>query len=73
MSLFLNSDEIETLTGFSTKAKQIEQLRRMGVPFFINGCGRAVVTTAAVEGRKQQAAPAQGWSPAILTGGRKAA
>lgn len=73
MSLFLSQDEVRELTGYTIKAKQIDQLRRMGIPFLVNGAGRPVVTTAAVEGRKQQVPQTQGWSPAILTGGRKAA
>ena len=52
MSHFLNPDEVRELTGFAIKARQIEQLRRMGIAFFVNGCGRPVVTVAAVEDRK---------------------
>lgn len=73
MSLFITQDEVRELTGFSVKQKQIEQLKRMGIPFFVNGCGRPIVTVSAVEGRKQEAPALQGWQPAILTGTRKAA
>jgi hypothetical protein len=73
MSLFITPDEVRELTGFALKAKQIDQLRRMGIPFFVNGCGRPIVTVAAVEGRKQETPTAQGWRPAVLTVDRKAA
>lgn len=72
-SLFLSAEDLHTLTGFSVKAKQIEQLRKMGVPFFVNGCGRPVVAVSVVEGRKQEIQPQQGWKPAVLQGNRKAA
>ncbi|MFZ6747258.1 DUF4224 domain-containing protein [Undibacterium sp. JH2W] len=50
MSMFLNSDEIATLTGRKVKSKQIEALRAMGLPYRVNATGHPVVTTAAVEG-----------------------
>ncbi|MFO1313090.1 MAG: DUF4224 domain-containing protein [Burkholderiales bacterium] len=62
---FLDRDEIALLTGFQRKARQIEQLRRMGVAFFINGCGRPVVTRAAIEGRAE-VAPPRTWSPTVI-------
>jgi len=72
-SLFLSAEDLHTLTGYTVKAKQIEQLRRMGIPFFVNGCGRPVVSVSAVEGRKQEDQPQPGWKPAVLQGNRKAA
>ncbi|OIR11011.1 hypothetical protein GALL_71820 [mine drainage metagenome] len=71
MSLFLSAEELHTLTGFTVKAKQIDQLRRMGIPFFVNGCGRAVVAVSAVEGRKQEEPARPVWKPAVLQGGRQ--
>ena len=70
MSLFLTPEEVRELTGFAVKAKQIEQLRRMGIPFFVNGCGRAVVAVSAIEGRKPEAAAQPGWQPRVLQGNR---
>lgn len=71
--LFLTADELRALTGFALKARQIAQLRTMGIAFRVNGCGRPVVTRAAIEGgapgTQQQAAP-QAWRPAVLQGGR---
>lgn len=70
--LFLSREDVRDLTGYTVKAKQIEQLRRMGIAFFVNGCGRPVVTFSAIEGRKQPETVAA-WKPAILTAGRNAA
>lgn len=71
--LFLTAEELRELTGYAIKARQIEQLRVMGVAFRVNGCGRAVVTRAAVTGAGTESAAAQpqGWRPAVLQGGRQ--
>lgn len=50
MGMFLNLDELAELTGRKLKSKQIEALRRMGVPFRVNAVGRPVVASAAIEG-----------------------
>lgn len=72
--LFLDADELRTLTGYSIKAKQIEQLRTMGVPFRVNGCGRPVVTRVAVEGAGGKAdTSVPEWKPGLLQFDRKAA
>ncbi|WP_423378171.1 DUF4224 domain-containing protein [Burkholderia sp. LMG 32019] len=49
--MFLSPLELAVLTGRKIKSKQVEALRRMGVPFFVNACGRAVVARSAIEGR----------------------
>ena len=66
MNLFLTIQEVRELTGYSSKSKQIAQLRRMGLAFFINAGGRPVVTVTAVEGRKPVPAQTAGWQPAAL-------
>lgn len=66
MSLFLTPAEMRELTGFALKSKQIEQLRRMGIAFLVNGCGRPVVTVVAVEGTKKQETRRDEWRPAVL-------
>lgn len=72
--LFLNPTELRSLTGFSVRLKQIQQLRKMGIPFRINGCGRAVVTRCAVEGGVAFAAPInQSWTPSLLQSTRRVA
>jgi hypothetical protein len=62
MSAFLQADDLALLTGRKVKSKQIEALRRMGIAFFVNACGKPVVTVAAVEGRKE-AIPKKTWEP----------
>jgi hypothetical protein len=64
MAMFLTADELAELTGRKIKSKQIEALRRMGLPFHVNAVGKPVVSAAAVEGRKLPvAAPATTWQP----------
>ena len=43
MSAFLTPAELEQLTGYVKPSKQIEWLRRHGVPHFVNAAGRPVV------------------------------
>lgn len=52
MSTFLSGTDVAELTGRKIKSKQIEALRKMGLPFWVNAIGKPVVTVAAVEGRK---------------------
>lgn len=54
MATFLTLDEVATLTGRRIKSKQVEQLRTMGIAFWVNAIGRPVVTVAAVEGRREE-------------------
>lgn len=67
-SIFLSDDEVSHLTGRKMRGAQIDALRQMGVPFFVNARGHAVVTRAAIEGGSQIVAqkPARGWSPKVL-------
>ncbi len=67
MSIFLEQPDIVELTGYRLKSAQIEQLRFMGIPFFINAAGRPVVTRAAVEGRKDTQDHAKPkWQPRVI-------
>lgn len=65
--MFLSEEELETLTGFRRKSKQIAQLKQMGVAFLINACGHPVVAKAAAEAigakRKQKVDVAEEWRP----------
>lgn len=56
-STFLSPEDIAVLTGRKNKTRQIETLRTMGVPFFVNGIGHAVVARSAVEGGKAVTEP----------------
>ena len=62
---FLEQSEIFELTGRKLKSLQVQALRQMGVPFFINAIGRPVVTRTAIEGKAEQAAPSEkgAWVP----------
>lgn len=62
MSTFLSTDDIAVLTGRKVKSKQIEALRKMGIAFWVNACGKPIVTLAAIEGRKEAPQPKQ-WTP----------
>lgn len=72
--MFLKPDEIATLTGIRGGAKgktrsqrQVDALRKMGIPFFVNAAGRPVVTRAAIEGHQIEKKPeTKEWSPAVL-------
>jgi hypothetical protein len=63
--MFLTRSQVRELTGAATRARQIDVLKRNGVPFIVNASGWPVVTVAAVEGRRETPAP-QGWVPRIL-------
>jgi hypothetical protein len=52
METFLTADAVVRLTGRRRKSKQIEALRTMGLPFWVNAIGEPVIALAAVEGRK---------------------
>jgi hypothetical protein len=62
-NMFLTADELAELTGRKVKSKQIEALRRMGVPFRVNAVGKPVVTRVAIEGPRAEVAtePAALW------------
>lgn len=66
MDAFLNDDEIVKLTGRKMKARQIEALRHMGLPFFVNAIGRAVVARSAIDGGKDTGEPKKKWVPNVL-------
>ena len=62
--MFLNKDEIAVLTGRKTKSKQIDALRHMGLPFWVNANNAPVVARAAIEGRRQaEEEPKSTWKP----------
>ena len=63
-NMFLTPEEVSTLTGFRGKSKQVSALQKMGIPFFVNPNGRAIVSRAVIEGTIQAAAavkPRAGW------------
>jgi hypothetical protein len=65
--IFLTRDEIATHTGRKLKSKQIEALRTMGSPFFVNATGHPVVARAAIDGNpKRTEKPKELWVPKVL-------
>jgi hypothetical protein len=73
MALFLTQDEVAELTGIrrgrnglSRNQLQVEQLRRMGLPFFVNAAGRPLVASAVIEGGVKKQPKQSGWQPAVL-------
>lgn len=60
-STFLADEDLAILTGRKVKSKQIEVLRKMGLPFFVNAVGKPIVPTSAIEGKKEQ--PKATWTP----------
>lgn len=66
--LFLDDDALRKLTGCAQKSRQVAQLRKMGVPFYVNARGQAVVACSVVQGGAKSAAPekAAPWVPRVL-------
>lgn len=65
--LFLNDQEVFELTGRKIRRLQIEQLRRMLIPFHINALGKPIIARAIFVGT-QNAAPVQekSWEPRLM-------
>lgn len=57
MSLFLTKEEIVTLTARTKRSLQIEQLRKMGIQFFVNAMNAPVVARAVIEGAPKASRP----------------
>ena len=67
MSIFLAQDDIAILTGKKKKSCQVDQLREMGILFYINAAGRPVVPVASVEERDfSHKTQKKEWQPALL-------
>lgn len=69
MSELLEPSELRKLTGRPQKSKQIDWLRKEGIPFRVNATGHPVVTWSAVNGKPAAPAPApapEQWRPRAL-------
>ncbi len=64
--MFLSKDEVRTLTGRALKKQQIVQLRRMGLPFFVNAAGWPIVAKAVIEGGNDKHEQDKAWRPEVL-------
>lgn len=70
MSIFLDPDDVATLTGKKTKSGQIDQLRRMGFLFYVNATGHPVVPKSAIGLNSEDLKPLDaGWKPNVLNHG----
>jgi hypothetical protein len=63
--MFITDEDLRELTGYTHRAKQVAQLRRMGIPFFVNAAGRPIVARATIEGGNQSSptAATKKWEP----------
>jgi hypothetical protein len=66
MSTFLEQAEIATLTGRKFKSRQIDPLRRMAIPFFVNATGHPVVARGDLRCRPAEAEQKKDWVPKVL-------
>lgn len=64
--IFLTREEIRVLTGRTRRLYQIEQLRKMGIPFYLNAAGWPIIAKAAVEGSAESVNIDKPWRPAVL-------
>ncbi len=62
MSIFLEKEDVERLTGCKRKAQQCTQLRVMNIPFFVNACGEPIVSIAYINGSVKKPEK-QSWQP----------
>lgn len=61
---FLTKEELVTLTARKLKKQQIEQLRKMGIPFWVNAINAPVVPRSAIDGRSKTVTPPKPkWEP----------
>lgn len=80
-SLFLEEKEVDELTGIGagrteqlgaervkrTKLeRQVEQLRKMGIPFHVNARGRPIIARAYFTGQRYEPPPRPKWQPQAL-------
>lgn len=64
--LFLTDAEIATLTGRRLKSKQIEWLKKQGIPFRTNATGHPVITRSTIEGQPERLSLATPWTPRVI-------
>lgn len=73
MAIFLSTEELAELTGIRTgrdgktrEQRQIDALKSMKIPHYVNAARRPVVARAAIEGAaKPNPVKEQGWEPAF--------
>jgi hypothetical protein len=70
ISMFLSADGLAFLTGRHLKTKQIQQLRAMGVLFYVNASGHPIVARAVLAGGRSEPYQPR-WAPAVAKLGRR--
>ena len=72
MSIFLPPDELATLTGIRSgrrgktrEERQIDALKKMKIPHYVNAARRPVVARAVIEGASSKPPQEQGWEPGL--------
>ena len=64
----LSKDALEKLTGWKQAKKQIEQLRKQGIPFYINCRNKPVVLSSVLTGNSTKTIKSKSkWSPSALS------
>ena len=66
MSVFLDDEDVFRLTKKRRKSCQVEALRSMGIPFFVNPSGEPIVTRKAVEGSDTVEIKQQTWQSNVF-------
>lgn len=65
--MFLTKEEVAILTGRKTKSKQVEQLRKMRLPFWASAIGAPIVARSTIEGKTDSEPAAKVvWIPGVL-------
>jgi hypothetical protein len=65
-NMFLTKEEVTELTGRKTKSKQVEQLRKMPIPFWLNAAGAPIVARSTIEGKPTATPQRPTWEPNVL-------
>lgn len=67
MAAFMDQAELVQLTGFTYKSKQIEWLRKEGVPFRVTATGHPAVLWSAIDSTNNaEPLPTAAWQPRVL-------
>ena len=60
--MFLTHSEVQTLTGYKQKARQVEYLASQRIPFHVDKAGRPIVTARALQPARPRTQPNFEWS-----------
>lgn len=75
MTTFLTAEDMAELTGIrqgksgkTREQRQVDTLRKMKIPHYVNAVGRPIVARAVIEGIGPVPAPAMVWEPRLAHG-----